>query len=193
MRNILSIAACALFISVSGAGAASISYVGSFSGNGCNGNTTLADGLVQGNITSSTFCSYKGSDAILKFDGYNDSATPATTTINPNYALETSAISVNFTTNFKAGTWSYNPVGTNPVGITAVYFKGGNDYYLYAFDGAYFGGSETFNWTTGNSNLSNAVFFDSNGSTVIPLPAAGWLLIAGLGGLAALCRRKRSA
>ena len=28
---------------------------------------------------------------------------------------------------------------------------------------------------------------------VIPLPAAGWLLIAGLGGLAAVKRRKRAA
>lgn len=34
---------------------------------------------------------------------------------------------------------------------------------------------------------------DNVGASVIPLPAAGWLLIAGLGGLAAVKRRKRAA
>jgi hypothetical protein len=44
--------------------------------------------------------------------------------------------------------------------------------------------------------LSNATLFKREGDTpppVVPLPAAGWLLIAGIGGLAALKRKKRAA
>lgn len=57
-----------------------------------------------------------------------------------------------------------------------------------------------FTGLIGNGNqtpaLSNATLFKREGDTpppVIPLPAAGWLLIAGVGGLAALKRKKRAA
>ncbi len=51
-------------------------------------------------------------------------------------------------------------------------------------------------WTTpGGQSLSHITFYDSVDPTVvpdIPLPAAGWMLIAGLGGMGALRRRKKS-
>lgn len=43
----------------------------------------------------------------------------------------------------------------------------------------------------GNSPaISNITFWNTGQSGVIPLPATGWLLIAGIGGLAAMRRRK---
>jgi hypothetical protein len=50
-------------------------------------------------------------------------------------------------------------------------------------------------WSTvSGSSLSHITFYDTDGPTsVIPLPAAGWLLLAGIGGLAAMRRRKKSA
>lgn len=43
----------------------------------------------------------------------------------------------------------------------------------------------------GSEKLVSAPLGDSG--TVIPLPAAGWLLLAGIGGLAAMARRKKAA
>ncbi len=40
--------------------------------------------------------------------------------------------------------------------------------------------------------LSNAVLFNRESASPIPLPAAGWLLIVGIGGLAAIKRRKKA-
>ncbi len=41
-------------------------------------------------------------------------------------------------------------------------------------------------------DLSHISFYNTGTPPVVPLPAAGWLMIAGLGGLAALKRRKKA-
>lgn len=45
----------------------------------------------------------------------------------------------------------------------------------------------------GANALSHITFFNAGSTTEIPLPAAGWLLLSGLGGLALMRRRNRAA
>ncbi|MEI4233960.1 VPLPA-CTERM sorting domain-containing protein [Roseovarius sp. D22-M7] len=47
--------------------------------------------------------------------------------------------------------------------------------------------------TMSSSKINDSFSIDGAAITPVPLPAAGWLMIAGLGGLAALRRRKRAA
>ena len=95
-------------------------------------------------------------------------------------------------------TFSYTPGEGDPF-ITAFAAKGGPSFTFY--DG--YGDEENdirfatfitpFNTNGGNQpktyGLSNLTFFDTSVAP-IPLPAAGWMLLAGIGGLAAARRRK---
>ncbi len=79
-----------------------------------------------------------------------------------------------------------------------------------ALDTTGLGFSMWFNWTrhgTATSPFANLYSFneggkgdinidleiDPNGGGVVPLPAAGWMLLAGIGGLAAAGRRRKKA
>ena len=75
--------------------------------------------------------------------------------------------------------------------------KGSTDQAVYVMDTSIMSGD----WTTfdlensgGSPALSNIALFKAPGADMpeIPLPAAGWLLLGGLGGLAAMKRRRKS-
>jgi len=55
------------------------------------------------------------------------------------------------------------------------------------------GFSDFFYFTSVGSELGQEIYLSSVTVNPIPLPAAGWLLIGGLGGLAAMKRRKKAA
>lgn len=87
----------------------------------------------------------------------------------------------------KTGTWTYTPCPTCP-SITSFVAKGGNGFTHYWSDPQTALSSGSWKIENGLSHLS---FYDTK-PAVIPVPAAGFLLIGALGGLAALRRRRRA-
>jgi hypothetical protein len=95
------------------------------------------------------------------------------------------------------GTWSVDTWGTFTK-IMAV-LKGGSSFSAYLVDLADLSGTwNTLGIEKGNGKpgpgLSHISFYGIKGDvpppSEVPLPAAGWLMLAGIGGLAALRRRK---
>ena len=93
------------------------------------------------------------------------------------------------------GMWRLiEPAMFDPAYYYAFAIKGSTDQAVYVMDTASMSGDwTTFDLFTNNNEnnpgLSNIGLYKAP-ATVIPLPAAGWLLIAGLGGLAVMRRRK---
>lgn len=115
---------------------------------------------------------------------------------NTYYSLDDSIESL------KQGEWDIFAAATSLYGEFMMVFKGGNDnntdpasfvgYILAGTSGTW---SSPLIATTGGSagtmrDLSNVELFARGAPSVIPLPAAGWLLLGGLGGLFAMRRRK---
>jgi hypothetical protein len=104
----------------------------------------------------------------------------------------TGAFQVGFS-NDKNGTWSF--IGGSSVTHLPAYMvvKAATNWALYALDGALSGDWSTSGLMTPNgknqAGVSHISFYNS--VAPVPLPAAGWLLAAGLGGLGALARRRK--
>jgi hypothetical protein len=84
------------------------------------------------------------------------------------------------------GTWTFVK-GNKTLLPKYIALKAGPDYAVWDIGGLFTG-----TWSTveelGSKGISHISFYDSYAAPV-PLPAAGWLMIAGLGGLAALRRK----
>jgi len=180
--------------------ATSYTDLGSFDGNDCvsSGSNNNWDGEdafdgVDGDIANGE-CSLNGSPAILRID-FNDDGSIATTTTNTNFAsIDGSEFTFDFGMDGDTndGTWTYAPDDPTDPGVTGFVAKGGNFYRVFLKDGpAFVGIGDSADYETPNNGafgLSHLTFFDS--TTPVPLPAAGWLLLAGLGGLGAMSRRR---
>ena len=177
--------------------------LGAFAGNDCTGggpNSTWGDpnnpfGSTSGNISDGD-CALDGSAAILRINFTDDGSftLPSDAEINSAFpTIDGTEFSFDFGTDgdpATGGAWTYTPDDAEDPGITGFVTKGGPNYRVFLKEGQAFKGIGDFSdfITPGGGGLSHITWFDS--TTPIPLPAAGWLLIAGLGGLAALRRSK---
>ena len=119
-------------------------------------------------------------------------------TINPLFSsIDGSEFSIQFDSDeLSSGTWFYTPNQITDPGITGFYTKGGapasgGGSVLYQNEAVAFAGvgnSSEFR-VLGGKGLSNIVFFDS--TTPIPLPAAAWMMIGGLGLIGGAVARNR--
>lgn len=75
---------------------------------------------------------------------------------------------------------------------TKIAVKAGPRYHIYDVALGDTSGSADIFADSGFGNAISHVSFYDTGLGVIPLPAAGWMLLAGIGGMAALRRRKKS-
>ena len=98
---------------------------------------------------------------------------------------------------YKQGTWALNPLFNWGAGKYAFAIKGATDNAVYLMDLAFRDGNwfvnDLLNAGGNNPDMSNVRLFGTEPLAPIPLPAAGWLLLAGLGGLAAARRMKKAA
>lgn len=86
----------------------------------------------------------------------------------------------------KNGTWTLNPTLTFGSGSYAFVIKGAQDNAAYLMDTSTTSGTWNVNDLAnsgGNPDMSNIRLFGTTGLTVVPLPAAAWLMFAAFGGL----------
>jgi len=144
-------------------------------------------------------CTLFGSPTIAKYE-YDDGVYGGNELNNTSFpSIDGSEFSVSLASN-GSGTWSYTPGVGDPVVVTGFVVKAGSGssgagYSIYTWDDTSGTDFSSIAWDTStlrNKALSHITFFDT-GATIstIPLPAAGWMLLAGLGGIAALRRRKK--
>jgi hypothetical protein len=107
----------------------------------------------------------------------------------------TGAFQVNFTDD-KTGTWSFTGNSSLTHSPSYMVVKAAKNWALYALDGALSGTWSTAGLMTPNgknqAGVSHVSFYNSESPAPIPLPAAGWLLVAGLAGLGGMARRRRA-
>jgi hypothetical protein len=105
----------------------------------------------------------------------------------------TGAFQIDFTDD-KNGSWSFTGDASLTHLPAYMAVKAATNWALYALDGALAGSWSTAGLLTPNgknqAGVSHISFYNS--VAPVPLPAAGWLLLAGLGGIGALARRRRA-
>jgi hypothetical protein len=176
--------------------ALSVGAVFALSGAASAATYTMGSGKNECGAGGFSSCSLNGSPSIFKmnFDGSTDK--------NTSFASITgSEFTFAYSDGNRIADWTYT-LGANDPGLTAVVVKAGSawafttDGWSFA-NGVYTGQVSTKDAGLVNINngkgrkISHITFFDTAVSPV-PLPAAGWMLLAGLGGIAAMKRRKKA-
>lgn len=147
------------------------------------------------------------SPVIAKYD-YNDDG--SVSGVETNDAVFLTVSGSEFNIDVPGGSWTYSPDADDP-GVRYWSAKAGNGFNLFweveavevEMGGACYDGIYTLSClsaalivdsgefvTPDGRSLSHLVFYDSENPHIVPLPAAVWLMGAGLLGLAGVARRK---
>lgn len=144
---------------------------------------SMCEGAYRGNDSNSEL------DGIFDINGWTEIA-KVEMRKNRSGSFTTGSLTVN-----RNGTWSVSSWGNNSPVMAVI--KGGNTFSAYLLGDltATFGTWNTDGVLKGNNRpgpgLSHLTIYSGDPTpTPIPLPAAGWMLLAGLGGLVAMRRRK---
>ena len=86
----------------------------------------------------------------------------------------------------KSGSWAISSL--NGYSKVVVVLKAGSQFGAFLLSGNPLSGT----WEA-SKELSHATIWRTDDTSAVPLPAAGWMLLAGIGGLVAMRRRKASA
>lgn len=175
--------------------AATFSYSGSFVDGECVGQGGFDNCMVAGSPTVARIRYKKGFQVHTRVNN----------TVFPSIDGSEFAISL---TNRRKGNWGFTPGDGDPINITAFVVKAKGKYAVYTWDSDSDSDFSNIFWSTRGlgkniklrrKSMKYITFFDTGAASretanlsPVPLPAAGFFLIAGLGGLMGLRRRRKS-
>ena len=193
------IRASAILAALLGAQAAAAATSGTFIGVGNDQNDPFDN---PGVLTQDDIANYVGdpfsTPALYKCDEIDrDAVCDDVNGSNGIYGDYTDAFTITFDTTkpgepgeFIGGTWTYNPTGDETLAPSVIVLKTGDGFAAWNISGLTSGDWDVTDPAWGSDKAISHISFYDTEIDPIPLPAAGWLLIAGVGGLAALRRRR---